>query len=97
MCQALPNQVDCKRAGCSYPINVEPNGRRHPFCSVECARACGENPRVPAQTTPVRAGASLPAYSTVEKSSKAGQPTSACVYPSPLASDDSDNEVESSN
>ncbi|KAG0275116.1 hypothetical protein BGZ95_009171 [Linnemannia exigua] len=97
MCNALPGQVDCNRAGCSFPINVEPNGRRHPFCSIACARDCGENPRVPAQTMPASAATALPpsAYNTVGKFSQMGQSTntSAPTYPTPLASDDSDNET----
>ncbi|KAF9126478.1 hypothetical protein BGW39_006598 [Mortierella sp. 14UC] len=96
MCHALPNQVDCKRAGCSFPINVEPNGRRHPFCSIECARACGENPRVPAQAMPARAVAS-PAYNTIGKFTKMGQSTNTSACPFPLASDDSDNDTSVGN
>ncbi|KAG9069607.1 hypothetical protein KI688_010511 [Linnemannia hyalina] len=89
MCKALPGQIDCKRAGCSMPINVEPNGHRHPFCSVNCARACGENPKVAAQAMPVVAADILPpAYNIVGKFYKMG-PT---AYPSPSVSDDSDSE-----
>ncbi|KAF9087044.1 hypothetical protein BGX29_009557 [Mortierella sp. GBA35] len=92
MCTALPGQVDCKRAGCSLPIKVEPNGRRHPFCSVECARACGENPRTPPQAMPIRTTAvPPPAYNTVGKFNKMGGKTA--TYPSPQMSDDSDNET----
>ncbi|KAF9955783.1 hypothetical protein BGZ72_003407 [Mortierella alpina] len=48
MCHAYPGQVDCRRAGCSFPINVDPvTGIRHGYCSISCARLCGENPRVP--------------------------------------------------
>ncbi|KAF9285443.1 hypothetical protein BGZ88_009531 [Linnemannia elongata] len=89
MCSALPGQVDCKRAGCSMPINVEPNGRRHPFCSIDCARACGENPRVSAQVLPVVAAMPPPAYNTVRKFNNIG-PT---AYPSPSVSEESDNEA----
>ncbi|KAF9933418.1 hypothetical protein BGZ67_004308 [Mortierella alpina] len=43
-----PGQVDCRRAGCAFPINVDPvTGIRHGYCSIQCARLCGENPRVP--------------------------------------------------
>ncbi|KAG0099616.1 hypothetical protein BGZ93_006726, partial [Podila epicladia] len=56
MCRAHAAQTICRKVGCPYPIFVEAvpphkngNGKsptiRHPFCSVECARACGENPR----------------------------------------------------
>ncbi|KAF8925574.1 hypothetical protein BGZ58_000696 [Dissophora ornata] len=54
MSLALPGQVVCIRAGCSYPINVDTvRGIRHPFCSIECARACGETPRFQPQPTQV--------------------------------------------
>ncbi|KAG0239031.1 hypothetical protein BGX31_003095 [Mortierella sp. GBA43] len=47
MCRAYPGQVVCIRSGCPYPINVDHiRGIRHPYCSIECAKACGENPRV---------------------------------------------------
>ncbi|KAF9280785.1 hypothetical protein BGZ74_002523 [Mortierella antarctica] len=54
MCRAHATQTICRKVGCPYPIFVEAvpranNGTsaiiRHPFCSEECARACGENPR----------------------------------------------------
>ncbi|KAF9156583.1 hypothetical protein BG015_003883 [Linnemannia schmuckeri] len=90
MCNALPGQTDCKRAGCSMPINIEPNGRRHPFCSIACARACGEKPRVPAQAMPARtAMIPPPAYNSVGKFNKMNP-----AYPSPIGSDDSDNETQ---
>ncbi|KAG0286512.1 hypothetical protein BGZ96_009390 [Linnemannia gamsii] len=85
MCNALPGQVDCKRAGCSLPINVEPNGRRHPFCSIECARACGENPCVPPQAIPAQATSVVPPRT--DKSSKKNRSIATSPYPSPLASD----------
>ncbi|KAG0378574.1 hypothetical protein BGX24_003457 [Mortierella sp. AD032] len=89
MCQALPGQVDCKRAGCSFPINVEPNGHRHPFCSISCARACGENPRVPTHAATVPPPS---AYNPPGKFKKMGQSTNNTAYLSPRASDDSDND-----
>lgn len=67
------------------PINVEPNGRRHPFCSIDCARACGENPQVRSQAMPVVAAITPPAYNTVGIFSKM-EPT---AYPTPCDSDDS--------
>lgn len=67
------------------PINVEPNGRRHPFCSIDCARACGENPQVPARAMPFVAATPPPAYKVVGGFNKMG-PT---AYPSPCDSDDS--------
>ncbi|KAF9190079.1 hypothetical protein BGZ51_008962 [Haplosporangium sp. Z 767] len=40
-------QTVCSRAGCTFPINVDKvRGIRHPFCSIPCAIACGESPRV---------------------------------------------------
>ncbi|KAF9316712.1 hypothetical protein BG003_001679 [Podila horticola] len=56
MCRAHATQTICRKVGCPYPIFVEAvplhmsyDGKsgtvRHPFCSVVCARACGENPR----------------------------------------------------
>ncbi|KAG0002217.1 hypothetical protein BGZ65_002821 [Modicella reniformis] len=45
--QAYPGQTECIRSGCPYPINIDiVRGIRHPYCSIECAKACGENPRV---------------------------------------------------
>ncbi|KAF9115870.1 hypothetical protein BGX27_005936 [Mortierella sp. AM989] len=87
-----PGQVDCKRVGCSFPINVDKEaGIRHPFCSIQCAIACGENPRV---RTPV-AKTPPPAYNTngyalplnrVPSMSMDGSQT---CYISPPATDDS--------
>ncbi|KAF9434205.1 hypothetical protein BGZ76_008403 [Entomortierella beljakovae] len=57
MCHARPGQVTCKKSGCTLPINVE-NGIRHPFCSIECARACGENPKE--RVSPVKDEKSAP-------------------------------------
>ncbi|KAG0262937.1 hypothetical protein BG011_009533 [Mortierella polycephala] len=45
--RAYEGQTVCKRAGCTFPINVDKvRGIRHPFCSIPCAIACGELPRV---------------------------------------------------
>ncbi|KAG0324169.1 hypothetical protein BGZ99_002132 [Dissophora globulifera] len=69
MCQgmyldAYPGQVECIRDKCSQPINVDTvRGIRHPYCSIECARACGENPQLRKQQPSARVSTSPPAYS----------------------------------
>ncbi|KAF9917806.1 hypothetical protein FBU30_000513 [Linnemannia zychae] len=85
MCYALPGQVDCKRAGCSLPIHVEANGRRHPYCSIECARACGEVPRSDGQPVFTRE------YISVKLNSMKS------VYRTPISSDNSDIGSQGSN
>ncbi|KAF9174091.1 hypothetical protein BGX21_009762 [Mortierella sp. AD011] len=90
MCRAYPGQVTCKRAGCTLPINVEKDtGIRHPFCSIACARACGENPREKTSARnapPAYEGYTVP-LSRVSSISTAG--SGATCYASPPATDDS--------
>ncbi|KAF9346927.1 hypothetical protein BGX26_001542 [Mortierella sp. AD094] len=92
---SYPGQVNCRRAGCTLPINVEKEtGIRHPFCSIACARACGENPR---ERTPAKLEVcALPAYEakgyTVPLNRVSSISTASSgdtCYASPPATDDS--------
>ncbi|KAF9895902.1 hypothetical protein BX616_008568, partial [Lobosporangium transversale] len=60
-----PKQIYCRRNGCSLPINVDlVRNTRHGYCSIGCARACGENPRV----VPLSALAPAPASTSASVS-----------------------------
>ncbi|KAF9364780.1 hypothetical protein BGX34_000450 [Mortierella sp. NVP85] len=84
--RSFPGQVTCIRSGCSYPINVDKvRNIRHPFCSIECARACGENPRVlpavspPPVPVPVSVPVSLKAAASPSSNGVAQEVTAGCL------------------